>query len=249
MRCARQTSRVAYTHGRGDGAAAFDGCRSDLGWWRLCRERRGQRLAWRLFYITFKGGAAGTQLTRLTINGDLNTPGFGLGDLFFDTVDGGYGADHSYGFQIEELRTASSNASVRATVQDGGTQLVLDFTNFVAGDTLIFTIDVDEVQSFDPNETDLAVLNSNFDPITSGVEFQNSLFKAEFVAPHYQDVSGQDKFLNVYDAKFSAGALPLPADNADGKRDRSAGALARLQQVPKPISIAGTVFEDSNQDL
>lgn len=201
------------------------------------------------FHITFKGGAPGTQLTRLTINTDLNTPGFGLGDLFFDTADTGYGADHSYPFQVEQLKTANPNASVKATVQDGGTLLVLDFTNFVAGDTLIFSIDVDEVQSFDPNEKDLAVTNSNFDPITSGVEFQNSLLKAEFTAPHYENVSGQDKFLNAYDAKFTPGGLNLPADNADGKRDRSAGAILSVQQVPKPISLAGIVFEDNNQDL
>ncbi len=30
------------------------------------------------FHITFKGGAAGTQLSRLIIDGDLNTPGFSL---------------------------------------------------------------------------------------------------------------------------------------------------------------------------
>ena len=201
------------------------------------------------FHITFKGGAPGTQLTRLTINTDLNAPGFSLGDLFFDTADTGYGADHSFAFQVEELNAVSSNASVKATVQDGGTLLVLDFTNFVAGDTLIFSIDVDEVQSFDPNETDLAVTNSNFDPITSGVEFQHSAFKAEFTAPHYENVSGQDKYVNVYDAKFVPGGLQLPADNADGKRDRSAGAILSLQQVPKPISLAGIVFEDNNQDL
>ena len=201
------------------------------------------------FHISFKGGAPGTQLTRLTINTDLNTPGFGLGDLFFDTADTGYGADQSFAFQVEELKSANTNASVKATVQDGGTLLVLDFTNFVAGDTLIFSIDVDEVQSFDPNEKDLAVLNSNFDPITSGVEFQHSLFKAEFTAAHYENVAGQDQYLNVYDAKFSPGGLSLPADNADGKRDRSAGAILKLQQVPKPVSLAGIVFEDDNQDL
>ncbi len=44
------------------------------------------------FQITFNGGAPGTQLSRLIIDGDLNTPGFGLGDLFFDTLDSGYGA-------------------------------------------------------------------------------------------------------------------------------------------------------------
>ncbi len=201
------------------------------------------------FHISFKGGAPGTQLTRVTINTDLNTPGFGLGDLFFDTADTGYGADHSFAFQVEELKSANTNASVKATVQDGGTLLVLDFTNFVAGDTLIFSIDVDEVQSFDPNEKDLAVLNSNFDPITSGVEFQHSQFKAEFTAAHYENVAGQDQYLNVYDAKFSPGGLSLPADNADGKRDRSAGAILKLQQVPKPVSLAGIVFEDNNQDL
>jgi serine-aspartate repeat-containing protein C/D/E len=201
------------------------------------------------FHITFKGGAPGTQLTRLTINTDLNTPGFGLGDLFFDTTDSGYGADHSFAFHVEELNAANSNATVKATVQDGGTLLVLDFTNFVAGDTLTFSIDVDEVQSFDPNERDLSVTNSNFDPITSGVEFQHSVFKAEFTAPHFENVSGQDKYFNVYDAKFAAGGLPLPADNADGKRDRSAGVIVSMQQVPKPISLAGIVFEDNNQDL
>ncbi len=202
-----------------------------------------------LFYITFKGGAENTQLTRLTINGDLGTPGFGLGDLFFDTADSGYGADHSFAFQVESLNAANPNASVRATVQDGSTLLVLDFTNFVAGDTLVFSIDVDEVQFWDPNETDLSVINSNLDPITSGVEFQNSLFKAEFTAPHYENIAGQDKFLNVYDAKFAPGGLPLPADNAEGKRDRSAGAILSVQQTPKPISLAGIVFEDNNQDL
>jgi len=202
-----------------------------------------------IFHITFKGGAPGTQLSRLTINTDLNTPGFGLGDLFFDTADGGYGADHSFPFQVDQLNSVNANASVRATVQDGGTLLLLDFTNFVAGDTLTFSIDVDEVQSFDPNEKDLAVTNSNFDPITSGVEFQHSLFKAEFTAPHFENVSGQDRYLNVYDAKFAPGGLQLPADNADGKRDRSAGAILSLQQVPKPISLAGIVFEDNNQDL
>lgn len=202
-----------------------------------------------LFYVTFSGGAPGTRLTRLTINGDLNAPGFGLGDLFFDTADSGYGADHSFAFEVVQMQAANANASVRATVQDGTSLLILDFTNFVAGDRLVFSIDVDEVQSFDPNEKDLAVLNSNFDPITSGVEFQHSLLRAEFTAPHYENASGQDKFLNVYDAKLIASGLPLPEDNAEGKRDRSAGAVQQLQQVPKPISLAGVVFEDNNLDL
>ncbi len=202
-----------------------------------------------IFHVTFSGGAPGTKLTRLTFDTDLGTPGFSLGDLFFDTVESGYGADHAYPFEIIQMTTADPTATVTATVQDGGTSLILDFTNFKAGDKLVFTIDVDEVQFFDPSETDLATVNSNFDPITSGVEFQNSKLKAEFSAPHYEIANGTDKFLNVYDPKLQPSGLPLPADNADGKRDRSAGAVFQLQQVPKPISISGTVFEDNNSDL
>ena len=201
------------------------------------------------FHITFKGGADGTQLSRLIIDGDLNTPGFSLGDLFFDTLDSGLGADHSYGFQIVKLETANPNATVKATVADGSTKLVLDFTNFQAGDVLVFSIDVDEVQSYDPNETDLAILNSGFDPITSGVEFQNSMFKAEFIAPGFEDVTGQNKFLNRYDPVLAPSALPLPADDFNGKRDRSAGTAVKLQQVPKPISLAGIVYVDNNYSL
>ncbi len=203
------------------------------------------------FYITFKGGAPGTQLTKLIINGDQNTPGFGFGDMIFDTVEGvGLGADHASAFKIISLNTANPNASVTATVQDGSSLLVLDFTNFVAGDTLLVTIDVDEVQGFDPSVTDLDEINDSIDPIASGVEFQNSLFEASFVAPHYENVSGQDKFLNRYDTKFAQAGLPfLPADNDGGLRDRTTGALATMQQVPKPISLAGTVFVDNNRDL
>ncbi len=212
-------------------------------------EDLGSDLHGDLFYITFQGGAPNTQLTQLTIDGDLNQDGFGLGDLFFDTAESGLGADHAYDFRIEELITVNPNASVTASVQDGTSQLTLNFTNFVAGDRLVFSIDVDEVQFYDPNETDVDRLNENFDPITSGVEFQNSFLAASFTAPHYEIVDGQDRFLNRYDNWLDQTGLPLPRDNADGKRDRSAGAGFELQQVPKPISLSGTVFVDSNEDL
>lgn len=202
-----------------------------------------------LFYISFKGGAPDTQMTRLTIDGDQNTPGFGLGDMFFDTVAGGLGADHAFPFQIIQLKTQNPNATVKATVHDGDTKLVLDFTNFTAGDLLVFSIDVDEVQDYDPSEKDLTLLNDGFDPIASGVEFQNSKLSAEFTAPHYEFASGQDKFLNRYDPWLVASGLDLPADDEGGFRDRTAGGGFALQQVPKPISLAGTVYVDANEDL
>ncbi|MFO1065992.1 MAG: SdrD B-like domain-containing protein [Pirellulales bacterium] len=201
------------------------------------------------FYVTFKGGAAGTELTRLTIDGDHNAPGFGFGDMIFDTLDGGLGADHAFAFQVTKLITADPTATVTASVQDGSSRLVLDFTNFHAGDTLVFSIDVDEVQQFDPNETDLDAINSGIDPIASGVEFQDSNFKAEFKAPHYEDITGQNKFKNFYDPMLVGTDLSLPADNADGKRDRSAGTALTVQQVPKPITLAGIVYVDNNTNL
>ncbi|RMF42832.1 MAG: hypothetical protein D6753_06555 [Planctomycetota bacterium] len=201
------------------------------------------------FYVTFQGGAPDTELTSLSIDGDLNGDGFGLGDLFFDTRPTGLGADHAFDFQVQRLESARPDASVQALVDDGSTRLTLQFQNFRAGDLLVFSIDVDEVQFFDPNETDLDRQNQNFDPITSGVEFQNSLLQASFAAPHYRAASGQTRFLNRYDAWLDASGLPLPADDHEGKRDRTAGGGFAVQQIPQPVSLAGTVFVDSNEDL
>lgn len=200
------------------------------------------------FIITFQGGASGTQLTRLVFDGDLNEPGFGLGDLFFDTAPGGLGADNSHPFQIVSLNTANPNATVRATVQDGSTRLVLEFTNFTAGDRLEFSIDVDEVQHYNPNDT-LEEMNEGFDPITSGIEFQGTLFRAEFSAPHYENATGESRFLNRYDDFIDRTNIPLPRDNDGGLRARTAGAGIELQQIPKPVSLAGTVYVDANEDL
>ena len=44
--------------------------------------------------VTFTGGAAGTTLNQLTINGDKRQDGLTDGDIFFDTAAGGLGAFH-----------------------------------------------------------------------------------------------------------------------------------------------------------
>ena len=53
------------------------------------------------FYITFQGGAPGTELTRVVLNGDMNAPGMSLTDIFFDTAESGFGIDHAFPFQVE----------------------------------------------------------------------------------------------------------------------------------------------------
>ena len=50
------------------------------------------------FYVTYQGGAAGTQLNRIVIDGDKEGNGLGNGDTFFDTSAGGLGAFGSFPF-------------------------------------------------------------------------------------------------------------------------------------------------------
>lgn len=201
------------------------------------------------FEITFLGGAPSTQLTRVVINGDQGTPGFGTGDVFFDTDEAGLGGDDGVGFQIVSMRTANPLATVTHSVADGSSLLTLDFTGFQAGDKLIFSIDVDEVEEYDPGETSLSRINEGFDPITSGVEFQGSKLTAYFSAGHYYDANGNAEFRNRYDEALSGTGLNLPADDFGAKRDRSAGAAMNLTQVPLPVSISGRVYMEKDLDL
>ncbi len=211
-------------------------------------EDLGSDLHGDIFHVTFSGGAADTELTRLVINGDQNTPGFSVGDVFFDTEPTGLGADHSAGFTVEQLISSNPNASVEAHVEDGSTLLVLDFHGFRAGDKLVFSIDVDEVEYIDPTETDLQIINEGFDPITSGVEFQGSQLTAQFSAPHYKASEGDSIFWNRYDDALNASGLNLPEDNIGGKRDRTTGVFGNVQQEIDPASISGYVYADGSND-
>lgn len=206
------------------------------------------------FQVLFEGGAPGTELTRLVIDGDKGPPGLSLGDMIFDTVKGGLGADKAFPLQI---LSSHGIDHVSWQVADGSSALVFEFRGFHAGEKLIFSIDVDEVQEYDPAETDLERINEGIDPIASGVEFQGSRFTATFQARHYYDVSGTAEFRNQYDGLFTGSTLlisqgnpaGLPHDDHEGQRDRSAGAMLRLQQQPLPVTISGRVFVDHNRNL
>jgi serine-aspartate repeat-containing protein C/D/E len=217
-------------------------------------EDSGSDLHGDTFEIKFEGGAPGTQLTRLVIDTDHGPIGRSVGDLFFDTVKGGWGADEAFPLQIV---SSTGIGNVSFDLVDGGTKLVFNFTGFEAGEKLVFSVDVDEVQDFDPAITNLDLINEGVDPITSGVEFQGSMLQAEFTAPHFFDVQGTGEFRNLYDPLFAGSGLlitpsnpsGLPFDNFEGKRDRSTGVMVPLQQQPKPITIAGKVFFDNNRNL
>jgi protocatechuate 3,4-dioxygenase beta subunit len=201
------------------------------------------------FELTFVGGAPGTELKRIVIDGDQDAPGFGRGDVFFDTLSSGLGADNALPFSVTAFSDRNAQPIAEVHVDDGTSMLIIEFNGFRAGDRLQFSLDVDEVEDFDAGETDPVWINDGFDPITSGVEFQGSILTAEFAAPHYHDVSGSAEFRNRYDDNFAGRGLGLPADNEGGKRDRSAGAVMSLGQEPLAVSIAGTVFLETNVDL
>lgn len=216
------------------------------------------------FEISFAGGAPGTQLTRVVIDGDQvgnfqNVPGLSSGDVFFDTAPGGRGVDNSFPFSLISVVDAQGQSktgvTATASVLDGGTLLAIDLRGMVAGDVLTFTIDVDEAEIVDPRMS-IEEQNQLFDPLTSGAEFHGSLFTAHFSAPHYHDSQAAGTFANFYDAKAAAASqqaggvsLALPTDSGRGNPDRTAGAFANVEQTPLPITIAGTVYHDRNRDL
>jgi serine-aspartate repeat-containing protein C/D/E len=206
------------------------------------------------FEVLFQGGAPGTELTQLVINGDHGPAGLSVGDMIFDTIKGGLGADEAFNLQVVSS-TGIQNVSWQ--VSDGGMTLTFNFQGFNAGEKLIFTVDVDEVQQFDPSETNQQIINEGIDPIASGVEFQSSNLNAKFHAPHYHDVQGTSEFRNLYDPLFNGSTLlitqgnpnGLPNDDFQGKRDRSTGTMLTLQQLPLPVTIAGKVFADNDRDF
>lgn len=202
------------------------------------------------FILSFTGGAPNTALQELRIDTDKYGDGLSIGDPMFDTEIGGRGKNGAHDFRLLKIdATPGRNPTVTATVADGGQELVLQFTNFMAGDRLEFTMDVDEVLR---NSADLAVFNNALDVITSGQEFQDSILQATFNAPHYETASADAVFVNDFGSPGDVYGLDLPPDDGpdiDSRPNRSAAAVASTVQVPKPIEISGHVWLDNDLDL
>jgi protocatechuate 3,4-dioxygenase beta subunit len=191
--------------------------------------------------ITFNGGAPGTQLTHLVIDTDKDGLGLSLGDAFFDTAAGGLGASLAFPLTIVDQ---TGITQVLATVTDGGTKLVLDFTGFDVGEKLVLNIDVDE-KGFSANSSNAVV---------EGEEFEGSKLFATFSAPHFFDTSTSTedppRFFDEF--SFAGLGLNLPPDGyippgTTGEQPvRTAGVFATLTPVPLPITISGTVYNDVN---
>lgn len=198
-----------------------------------------------ILQFTFEGGAPGTQMTRIVIDGDKDGAGKSSGDVFFDTAPGGFGV-----FQSNPLKIISHDGfNVLSTqVTDGGMKLIIDLAGFEVGETLVLSVDVDEYQFVSGNEIDV-------NAVAEGAEFQRSHFIASFVAPHYEDVTTHTQFWDAFNQNFAAADaasgthLNLPPDRYSSQIDLSdftAGAVATIVQPPKPNSLSGVVYVDPN---
>ncbi len=152
------------------------------------------------FYVTFEGGTSNSLLTQFTIDTKQNTTTSNLlePDVYFDTVDNsassnqrGIGSAHGFGFSNQSVGIDQND--VQVNVDDGGTLLTVEVTDFNPNDVLVFNIDVD--QFFSTKEDD---------QLTSGREMSNSIFTAEFTDPNYNFASqtGAAGGFFVYDYEF-----------------------------------------------
>ncbi|MEO0529952.1 MAG: SdrD B-like domain-containing protein [Planctomycetota bacterium] len=214
--------------------------------------------------VSFVGGAEGTTLDRLVIDGDklfLTEDGelierldLGLvagrssGDVFFDTVKGGQGDFEAVGFSI-----VSTDGVTMTSVEviDGGTQIAFEFEGFDAGEEFVFSVDVDEY-SVSGGE-----LTSN--AFAEGAEFADSLMAGEFSAPGFKDLKLQGQFVDAFDDEFLAAETAagneltqLPGDAYDSPAEpqipvRTAGAVAHAPQV-EYARLSGFVYHDRDDD-
>jgi serine-aspartate repeat-containing protein C/D/E len=196
--------------------------------------------------VTFVGGAPGTTLNQVTINGDKRQDGLTDGDIFFDTAAGGLGSFHFNGLSIASADGFTVNDAI---VHDGGSLITFDLTGFKSGDKLVFTIDADEAQYVDGTSVDT---NS----LVEGGEFQRSILTGQFSATGFVDLSLKALYWDDFDTNFSneyaatGETLDLPNDAYTPDHDysdRTAGAIADAAQIPL-ATISGWVYHDRSDD-
>jgi protocatechuate 3,4-dioxygenase beta subunit len=199
--------------------------------------------------ISFEGGAAGTQLDQVVIDGSKLDGALQPDDILFDAVGGGGPGTKSPISIVSDTGFTVDNIVENAN----STQLIISLTGFTAGDVLELHVNTDRVLSVNA-ATGATTMNA----IVDGADFQGSHFTASFTAPHYQDATLGNSFYNEYDANFAADdeasgtTLSLPSQHWTTTEDETAwtaGAVQIDQQIALPATISGTVYQDNNQDL
>lgn len=215
--------------------------------------------------VSFVGGAEGTTLDRLVIDGDklvinesgelVADPGNGLifgasnGDVFFDTLENGEpGSFGATGFSVV---STDGFEMLSVEVIDGGTRIAFEFEGFEAGEEFVFSVDVDEYGAVG------GALTSN--AFAEGAEFAGSTMTGDFTAPGFKDLTLQNYYYDAFDSDFAAAEsaadadlTQLPSDDYDSPSEpripvRTAGAVAYAPQV-EYASLSGFVYHDRDDD-
>ncbi len=220
-------------------------------------EATGDDTAPDVIQVSFEGGAVGTTLNRLVIDGDKSGDGASVGDVFFDTQSGGLGAFASVGLTVVSHEGFTIDGF---TVVDGGSQIVFHTSGWDAGEKLVFSVDADEFQFFEngavSNGTIVDPTGVDTNALVEGGEFQRSILTGDFTATGYEDMTLSASFWDDFDGRRTTAenATSLQLDLPDDKysdtndfTDRTAGAVVHAPQVLLP-TIEGTVFHDINLD-
>ena len=198
-----------------------------------------------LFQVSFQGGAPGTELTQLVIDTSKNGGPLAVNDLVFNTTAGGIGTADPQPFTVV---SASGFQVTGDQVQNDSSLLTIDLSGFKAGDTLTFSIGVEQVTAIDP-VTSAVTLGA----VVTGAAFSGATASATFVAVGYSSTEAPLTFVDQYNSAFAAAnqqsgsQLTLPAD-PDLPSDLNAGAVGVLTQPPLPRDLVGVVFNDLNLD-
>ncbi len=209
-----------------------------------------------IFQVSFTSTNTETKLTKLVID---------LGETtVFDVLSGdSIGTDADGSFNLKFLCQGDNDGhdgfSVTSwSISADGTRLVMNLSDFEAGEKLVFTVDVDEYDS----------------PLADGGEFDGSDTKsgslpgaslaASFSTPHMEDIVAQASYscyelnggdfftgTSIYDvlpgknyAYSDSSADKYTPDGKDGYQPaNTAGAYASVTQGPLS-TISGTVYHD-----
>ncbi len=192
-----------------------------------------------VFTITWDGGAAGTDLTHLEINTDIQGTGtLQDGDPFFNTTPNPPGV---YGYSPFQVVSADGIVVTSVSVVNGGMALDLSFTGFTAGKVLQFSIDMDHMNV------------GGADAVVDGFDFEGAKLTATLSNSHYYDFNSTANFYDQYNQNFAGSGLDLPPDDYEPPATTSqivytAGAIIAGSQKALPSSISGVVYEDHNLD-
>ncbi|CAL1151181.1 unnamed protein product [Cladocopium goreaui] len=202
-----------------------------------------------ILHVSFVGGAEGTTLDRLVISGDKAGDGFTVNDVFFDIDPAQPGDFAPVGFSLVE---SDGFEVTGVSVSDGSTDIVFTFDGFDAGETLVFSIDVDEFDQVDPTNGDPV-----FNATAEGAEFQFSNIVGDFSAPGHVDLQLSGTYYDFFDdlrvdAESDTGLSlgDLPDDDYESQEDdpvRTAGAVAHAPQL-ELATLSGFVYHDRDDD-